>query len=140
MKGLSWLKRRAPSLDDTQRQRLEALPGIAGGTQPLREQRFVVLDLETTGLNTSRDLVLAIGAVVIDDGAIQLGQQFERTLQRDNHQVSESVLIHGIGPDAVAAGSDPASALLDFLEFLGDSPLLAFHAPFDQRRDARQAR
>jgi DNA polymerase-3 subunit epsilon len=140
VKGLPWLGRRTPGLDETQRQRLEALPGVASGEAPLREQRFVVLDLETTGLNTSRDLVLAIGAVVIDDGAIQLGQQFERTLQRDNHQVSESVLIHGIGPDAVAAGSDPAGALLDFLEFLGDSPLLAFHAPFDQRMLARALR
>ena len=37
-----------------------------------------------------------------------------------------------MGPSAIAAGSDPADALLDFMEFVGDSPLLAFHAPFDQ--------
>jgi DNA polymerase-3 subunit epsilon len=98
----------------------------------LREQRWVVIDLETTGLNLNKDLVLSIGAVVIDDGAIDFSQQFERTLQRIDHKLSPSVLIHGLGPSAIAAGSDPVDALLDFMEFVGDSPLLAFHAPFDQ--------
>jgi DNA polymerase-3 subunit epsilon len=41
----------------------------------------VVLDLETTGLNLNKDRVLSIGAVVIEDGAIDFSQQFERTLQ-----------------------------------------------------------
>ena len=41
-------------------------------------------------------------------------------------------MLHGLGPSAIAAGSDPADALLDFMAFVGDSPLLAFHAPFDQ--------
>lgn len=47
------------------------------------------------------------------------------------------MLIHGLGPDALAAGCDPAGALLDLMEFIGDSPVLAFHAPFDQRMLAR---
>ena len=34
-------------------------------------------------------------------------------------------------------GVDPAEALLDFMEFVGSSPLLAFHAGFDQRMLAR---
>ncbi|WNW12212.1 3'-5' exonuclease [Pseudomonas sp. DTU_2021_1001937_2_SI_NGA_ILE_001] len=122
-----------PTLDDTQKQRLAALPARAAlDERPLREQRWVVLDLETSGLNMNRDQVLSIGAVVIEDGAIDLGQQFECTLQRSDHKVSPAVLIHGLAPSAIAAGSDPVEALLDFMEFLGDSPVLAFHAPFDQ--------
>jgi DNA polymerase-3 subunit epsilon len=92
----------------------------------------VVLDLETTGFNLQRDVVLSIGAVVIEDGAIDLSQQFERTLLRSDHKISPSVLIHGLGPSAIAAGSEPAQALLDFMEFAAGSPLLAFHAGFDQ--------
>ena len=99
----------------------------------LREQRWVVLDLETSGLNPHRDLVLSIGAVAIEDGAIDFAQQFERTLHRPEQKTNASVLIHGLGPSALAAGCDPAGALLDLLEFIGDSPVLAFHAPFDQR-------
>ncbi|MEN0106444.1 MAG: 3'-5' exonuclease [Pseudomonas sp.] len=100
--------------------------------RPLREQRFVVLDLETSGLNMQRDQLLSIGAVVIEDGAIDLAQQFECTLQRSEQKVSASVLIHGIAPSELAAGVAPAEALLAFMRFVGDSPLLAFHAPFDQ--------
>ena len=71
-------------------------------------------------------------AVVIEDGAVDFSQLFERTLQRAETKLSPSVLIHGLGPSAIAAGSDPVDALLDFMDFVGDSPLLAFHAPFDQ--------
>jgi len=134
MSCLPWLsRRRGPTLRPAQRERLARLPAAAAlSAGPLRRQRLVVLDLETSGLDLRRDQLLSIGAVVIEDGAIDLGQQFERTLLRTDHRVSASVLIHGLAPSAIAAGSEPAEALLDFLQFLGDSPLLAFHAPFDQ--------
>lgn len=133
MSLFAWLRPASAPLDAAQQRRRERLPGApALGECSLREQRWVVLDLETTGLNLNRDQVLSIGAVVIEDGAIDFSQQFERTLQRSEHKLSPSVLIHGLGPSAIAAGSDPVEALLDFMEFVGDSPLLAFHAPFDQ--------
>src|SRR5213083_3271055 len=101
MNLFQWLKppRRAKAPDITleQLQRLGELPRAAAlNENPLRQQRWVVLDLETSGLNMSRDEVLSIGAVVIEDGAIDLGQQFERTLLRPDHKLSPSVLIHGL--------------------------------------------
>lgn len=133
-----WLSgRQGADLDEQQRARRDALPPAqAADRRPLREQRLVVLDLETTGLNTQRDQVLSIGAVVIEDGAIDLGCQYASTLQQD-HKVSESILIHGLAPSTIAAGLQPCEALLDFMKFLGDSPVLGFHAPFDQRMLAR---
>ena len=113
--------------------RLAQLPAPAVlGDGALRNQRWVVVDLETSGLNLNRDQVLSIGAVVIEDGAVDFSQMFERTLHRAETKLSPSVLIHGLGPSAIAAGTDPVEALLDFMAFVGDSPLLAFHAPFDQ--------
>ena len=133
MSLFSWLRAATPTLTLEQQQRLAKLPAAPTLNHcSLREQRWVVLDLETTGLNLNKDLVLSIGAVVIEDGAIDFSQQFERTLQRHAHKLGPSVLLHGLGPSAIAAGSDPVDALLDFMEFVGDSPLLAFHAPFDQ--------
>ena len=134
MNALTWLTRRHTTLPPEQQRRRDALPAPAvPDDTPLARQRLVVLDLETSGLDMKRDQVLSIGAVVIDNGAIQLGQQFECTLYRDDHQVSASVLIHGLAPSAIAAGLEPDEALLAFMEFLGDSPLLAFHAGFDKR-------
>ena len=133
MSLFSWLRPAGPSLSADLQQRLQRLPTAAELSEcSLREQRWVVLDLETTGLNLNKDRVLSIGAVVIEDGAIDFSQQFERTLQCGELKLGPSVLIHGLGPSAIAAGSDPAEALLEFMEFVGDSPVLAFHAPFDQ--------
>jgi DNA polymerase-3 subunit epsilon len=137
MNLLQWLKppkrRKSPDLTPEQRARLNSLPPAAVlSAGSLRQQRWVVMDLETSGLNMNRDEVLSIGAVVIEDGAIDLGQPFERTVLRTDHKLSPSVLIHGLGPSAIAAGSEPVEALLDFMAFVGDSPMLAFHAPFDQ--------
>ena len=132
MKLFNWLRGSAPQLDTATQRRVHALPRPGADASNLRGQRWVVLDLETSGLNLQRDVVLSIGAVVIEDGAIDLSQQFERTLLRSDHKISPSVLIHGLGPSAIAAGSEPAQALLDFMEFAAGSPLLAFHAGFDQ--------
>ncbi|MCW1244782.1 3'-5' exonuclease [Pseudomonas sp. SAICEU22] len=132
MSLFSWLRPVQPTLSDALQQRLANLTGPSPFAEcSLREQRWVVVDLETTGLNLNKDQVLSIGAVVIEDGAIDFSQQFERTLQCDKQKLGPSVLIHGLAPSAIAAGSDPAEALLAFMEFVGDSPLLAFHAPFD---------
>ncbi|KTC49454.1 DNA polymerase III subunit epsilon [Pseudomonas fluorescens ABAC62] len=133
MSLFNWLRTKKPGLDAAQQQRLEQLPKpLALGSNTLRAQRWVVVDLETSGLNLNRDQVLSIGAVVIEDGAVDFSQMFERTLQRADTKLNPSVLIHGLGPSAIAAGSDPVEALLDFMAYVGDSPLLAFHAQFDQ--------
>ncbi|WP_339732722.1 3'-5' exonuclease [uncultured Pseudomonas sp.] len=138
MSKFTWFTGQRPALTQAQLTRRQALDETSClNDGPLNEQRLVVLDLETSGLNMRRDQVLSIGAVVIDQGAIDLGQQFECTLLREGHQASASTLIHGIAPSEIANGEEPAEALLSFMEFVGDSPLLAFHAEFDQRMLAR---
>lgn len=135
MNPLAWLpRRRADLLSEAQRARCLQLP-IA---QPLdhtllSDTRLVVVDLETTGLNVHRDRILSVGAVVIENHCIDLGSQYECTLYRENHQVSESILIHGIAPSAIAQGVDAGDALLDFMMFSGKCVFIAFHAAFDQR-------
>ena len=135
MNPLQWLnKRRQDSLSHEQRQRCEQLPNSQAldGTE-LKDTRLVVVDLETSGLNVHRDLILSVGAVVIEDQCVDLGSQYECTLYRENHQVTESILIHGIAPSAIAQGVDAADALLDFMTFSGECVFVAFHAAFDQR-------
>ena len=107
MSLFAWLRAAKPQLDATQQRRLAQLPKPAPLSEgALRSQRWVVVDLETSGLNLNRDQVLSIGAVVIEDGAVDFSQLFERTLQRPETKLSPSVLIHGLGPSAIAAGSD----------------------------------
>lgn len=135
MNPLDWLsQKRGANLTEAQQARRDRLPPPqALDDTLLQDTRLVVMDLETSGLDTRRDKVLSIGAVVIEQGAIDMGTQYECTLYRENHQVTEAILIHGIPPSEIAEGMGAADALLDFMEFSGECVFLAFHAGFDLR-------
>lgn len=140
MSWLRWLRRR-PEINQQDQQRLAtAQSPLVLAEQPLSTQRFVVVDLEATGLHTGKDKILSIGAVTVEGSAILMGEQFERTLKREQLKLNESVLIHQIAPSELAGGMRPETALLDFIEFVGDSPLVAFYADFDQRLLQREMR
>ncbi|TGN41978.1 3'-5' exonuclease [Marinobacter confluentis] len=113
--------------------RAEHLPApVVPANQLLAESRLIVLDLETTGLNQSKDEVIAIGAVAIRNNAIDLGDQFDLVLRRPELDISETVLIHGIGPEALTQGHETEDALLYLLEWMNGDPVLAYHSAFDQ--------
>lgn len=97
----------------------------------LSTARFAVVDIETTGLDTRRDQVLALGAVMVERGAIAISDSFYRVVKQAAPSSSDNILIHRIGGEAQVAGVDAALALTEFLRFVGKTPLVAFHAPFD---------
>lgn len=103
------------------------------GDQLLCECRLVVLDLETTGLHASKDEVIAIGAVAITGGAIDLSDQFDLILRRPELDITKTVLIHGIGTEALTQGHETEDALLFLLEWMNGDPVLAYHSAFDQK-------
>ncbi len=100
--------------------------------------RWVVLDVETTGLDTRRDDLLAIAALAVHfkpDVApcLPVQDSFEAELHRSSdHNNKNNILLHGIGVGAQRAGRPPAEVLTAFEAWVGDAPLVAFHAPFDQ--------
>lgn len=127
-----WIERlRAGSTGGPDRDHLPT-PKTAGD-QHLSNCRLIVLDLETTGLNAARDEVIAIGAVAISNNAIAMGDQFDLILRRPELDISETVLIHGIGPEALTRGHETEDALLHLLEWMNGDPILAYHSAFDQK-------
>lgn len=98
---------------------------------PLSE-RLVVFDLETTGLNPARDRPLAIGAVAVRDGAIDLDDSFHAELLPPDRLDPENVLVHRLTPQRLAEGDPSGAALERFLHFVSDAPLFAYHAEFDR--------
>ncbi|MBI41964.1 3'-5' exonuclease [Marinobacter lutaoensis] len=103
------------------------------GDQRLSDCRLIVLDLETTGLNVAKDEVIAIGAVAIAGGVIPLDDQFDLILRRPELDIRETVLIHGIGPEALTQGHETEDALLHLLDWMNGDPVLAYHSAFDQK-------
>ncbi len=98
---------------------------------PPAAARFVVADVEATGLDVQRDRLIAIGAVTVEAARIDLGRSFYVVLRQPEASSRENILVHGIGGTAQRGGDDPAEALLAFLEFAGKAPLVGFHAAFD---------
>ena len=77
MSKFTWFSGRGPALTQLQlERRCKLAEPCALDERPLHQQRLVILDLETSGLNMRRDQLLSIGAVVIDNGAIDFSQQF----------------------------------------------------------------
>ena len=106
----------------------------------LDDARFVVVDVETSGLNPNRDQLIAIGAVAVQGARIGVADSFEVILRQDNVSRKDNILVHGIGDAAQAGGMPPADGLLCFLEYLGKDPLIAFHVTFDETAIRRALR
>lgn len=120
---------------------------LTGGGRPqVDEQRWVMLDVETSGLNPQQDRLLAIAAIAMRVDwqrrrlTVDVGDSFEVVLRQDVASSKDNILLHGIGVQRQREGEAPAAALQAFADFVGRSPLLAFHAAFDQTMISRFAR
>ncbi len=108
--------------------------------------RWVVLDVETSGLDVAHDRLLSIAAVAMHrvgerwelrtDDAFEVVLQQEAPVDLDRR----NVLVHGIGRQAQREGVPALKAMNDFKAWLGDSPWMAYHAPFDRAFIQRQCR
>ena len=115
----------------------------AAAAIPSRAARWVVVDCETSGLDAARDRLLAIGAVAVRGGRIELGESFSALLHQDVASDAANILVHGIGGEAQRNGRPAGDTLREFSEFVGDGLPVGYHAPFDdavlRRAMAQQA-
>lgn len=99
---------------------------------PHARQRYVVVDVESSGLDMKKDRLISIGAVAIIGGRLDLADAFQVILRQAQVSTNANILIHGIGGSAQSEGVDPVEGLLAFLQYVGKAPLVAYHAFFDQ--------
>ena len=101
-------------------------------------RRWIVLDVETSGLDPHSDRLLAIAAVALDVSpdferiAIVIGDSYEAVLKQDLPSSKDNILVHHIGARAQSEGRPPVEVLEEFRAWAGHCPLLAFHAAFDE--------
>ncbi|MCL4746940.1 MAG: 3'-5' exonuclease [Burkholderiaceae bacterium] len=95
-------------------------------------ERFVVVDVETTGMDRANDKLLAIGAVALRRERICVGDSFETIIRPERTSERENILVHGIGEQAQREGRAPREACAAFFDWAGNAPLVAFHASFDR--------
>jgi CBS domain-containing protein len=101
------------------------------GAVPLTSLRAVVLDTETTGLDTAKDRIIQVGAIAMDGTDLRPDLTFDSYVDPGQPISEASRAIHGIS-DADVAGAEPASAVLPSLdEWIGARVILGFSIGFD---------
>lgn len=91
--------------------------------------RFVVFDIETTGLSPAVDRITEIGAVAVENGAVT--DTFQTFVNPGMPIPQKIVALTGITDEMVAGAPGESAAVAAFLEFAGNAPLVAHNANFD---------
>ena len=100
-----------------------------GADVALEAARYVVVDLETTGLTPRSAGICEIGAVAVE--GLELGDTFE-TLVNPRRPVPAAIAaLTGIEPRSLRGAPPAELAVRRFLDFAGDAVLVAHNARFD---------
>ena len=105
------------------------LPVIQNANDKELSQTFVVFDLETTGFSNKNDKITEIGAVKVEN--FKIVDRFSQLInpQKDiSYKVQE---LTGITNDLIKDKPTIEEILPKFVEFIGDSVLVAHNANFD---------
>lgn len=93
--------------------------------------REIVLDTETTGLDPLRgDRLVEVGCVEIFN-RMPTGQTFHRYVNPEREMPAEAFAVHGLSSEFLSTKPLFAEVADEFLEFIGDAPLVIHNASFD---------
>ena len=91
--------------------------------------RYVALDIETTGLNPAVDRIIEVGMARVEDG--QITQKYS-TLVYPGISVSERITeLTGIHNEELAGKPRIEEIIGDITSFIGDWPILGHNVTFD---------
>ena len=122
------------------KEKIKLIPGCEGyliDERPIVEDAdgrpydgpVVVLDFESTGLNTGKARIIEIGAVKLEGGEVT--DTFEQLVDPEQTLGPEITEITGISDAMLIGQPKAAEALPKLLEFIGDAPIAAHNARFD---------
>lgn len=93
-------------------------------------EHFIVMDLETTGLDPKRHRILELGAIEVAQGSPK--ERFHALILQEAPLSAEVRSLTGLTEeDLVSHGRELRTVLPAFLEFLGDSLLVGHNLSFD---------
>ena len=118
---------RKPQLGFSKAAKMRKARKYADKRAPTNTLSYVVLDLETTGLNPIDDRIIEIGAIKIGENIEEhhaLVKQ-ERTLPEKIQELT------GIREEEVQSGKDEKIAIDEFMEWIGENIIVGYNVRFD---------
>lgn len=94
-------------------------------------KNYIVIDTETTGLSAQRDHIIEICALKIENGEII--DNYTSLVNPGIMIPKSSIKIHGITDDMVIDAPTIDQVLPEFLDFIGNQPLIGHNLSFDLR-------
>ncbi|ALA67149.1 3'-5' exonuclease [Corynebacterium lactis] len=100
---------------------------------PVRDNAWLAVDVETTGLDPARDRLLSIGWVAVEGHDIVLAESGYVVIRADgaHDSVGESATIHGLTDDMLATGVSAKVGVGKLLQALSGRALLAHYAQME---------
>ena len=89
----------------------------------------IVLDIETTGLDYTKERMIDFAAVKLENGKIK--DKFETLINPQQHIRKSSMAVHGITEEMVKDSPTEEEVLPQILDFIKDYPIVAHNAIFD---------
>ena len=102
---------------------------VHGETSQPFAGEIVCFDLETTGLDKRREVIIEIGAVILKNGEII--DQFNTFVAPERMLSPEIIRLTGITDEMLEGAPSQEEALRAFLDFAGDRPLAGHNVEFD---------
>ncbi len=103
----------------------------AGNNLP-KQERYAVIDIETTGLREDRDDMLEISALLVENGAVTA--TYQAYMARSTPIPPKITDLTGITDDMIRERGIPLSqALQEFLAFIGKAKLVSHNIAFDMK-------
>ncbi len=96
---------------------------------PKKKEIEVVVDVETTGLDYTKERIIEFAGVKLENGKIV--DEFETLINPEQHIRKSSMAIHGITQEMVEGEPTEAEIFPKILEFIGDATIVAHNAVFD---------
>ncbi len=108
----------------------DMLPAVKGRTDAPINGRYIIFDLETTGLSAATERIIEIGAVKVENG--EISESFDLFVDPEKTITPEITRLTSITNEMVAGAPKEAEALEQFFRFCdGCDILVAHNADFD---------
>ena len=96
----------------------------------VKSERFVMLSVQTTGLNPQKDVILTIGAVAVIQNKLVIEDAFEvillQYIYNHDHGFSNEFIIESKAPK-----STEADGMKNLIEYIGNATIIGHRVDFD---------